>query len=383
MADPPRARRWPWFLAAFAVLLGLGAWWVGRQLEPHRLTALVLENAGDALDLELTIEGTPEYALRPEPRLVLPNLVARQRGAAVPLLRAARAEFSLPWDTLQGSESVVITRIELQRPVLDLAALAAWRATRPEVPFRMPTLTEGLRLTDGSLLGDGWAVTALALDLPGLRPDTPARARLSGRFEQAATVLEFDASLALATASLVSGLGIQASGRLRSGDIDVPYALDIQGHLDAAGETIALEVAALTLTSESPLPNLSAAGSARFGERMQLQLQGELPQWPAGWPALPEPLSASASPLAYVLAYAGPLDFGAPLSLQLVRDETRLDSTLALPAMLAWLDQDNASLLPPLQGRLETPRLVVNGVTLEGVRVIVEEDAPSATGPLP
>ena len=42
MADAPRKRRWPKIVAALAVLLAIGAWWVDRQLEPQRLTAQVL-----------------------------------------------------------------------------------------------------------------------------------------------------------------------------------------------------------------------------------------------------------------------------------------------------------------------------------------------------
>ena len=146
MADAPRKRRWPWVLAVFVAVAGLAAVWVDRQLEPTRLTATVLARAGEAMGLEFSIDGTPEYALRPEPRLVLPGLKVRQPGAAAPwLLRAERAEVSLPWDTITGGGSLVITRVQLQRPELDLTALSAWQASRPPSsgPFELPAFTDG------------------------------------------------------------------------------------------------------------------------------------------------------------------------------------------------------------------------------------------------
>lgn len=383
MADAPRKRRWPWYLATLAVLLLLGAWWVNRQLEPNRLTALVLERAGTALGLELSIDGTPEYALRPEPRLVLPNLVARQPGAATPVLRAMRAEISLPWDTITGGESLVITRIELQQPVLDLAALAAWQATRPEAPFELPTLTEGLRVAEGRVVGDGWGVSAFTLLVPTLRPGEQASAEASGRFEQGTTQLDFTAAATLDRAALASGLSLQSTGHIISGETDVPYDLDWLGAFDATGDGVLLGFERLAFLSQSPLPDFTASGDARFGTSTTLSLEGEVPRWPEGWPALPAPLAESESSLAFVLAYDGANDFSAPLALQLKRDETELQSRFAVPEVLAWLDGDRTNPLPPLQGELTTPSLVVAGATLEGVRIEFEPEEDAANEPAP
>lgn len=376
MTEPARKRRWPKILAAFAVLLLIGAWWVNRQLEPDRLTALVLSQAGESLGLELTIEGTPDYALRPEPRLVLPKLSARQPGAATPLLHAERAEVSLPWDTLLGGGSLVITRLELERPVLDLAALAAWQATRPAAPFELPTFTAGLQVVDGTVLGEGWAVDMLGLDLPELRPGEPAAAKLSGLFERQTTFVMFEGELRVAKAGLASALEAELEGRVRDGELDVPYQLDWTGDFDMSGDDVLLGFRTLSLSSEPPVPSLTAQGTARFGDITELKFDGELPGWPADWPALPPPLAESTAPLAFGLVYAGPDDFDAPLGLTLVREQTRLESQLVLPEVLAWMDSESAGLLPPLVGTLETPSLVVAGATLEGVKISIEEDAP-------
>jgi hypothetical protein len=371
---PARKRRWPKLLAAFAVLLLIGAWWVNRQMEPNRLTALVLDRAGAALGLELSIDGTPDYALRPEPRLVLPKLSARQPGSSTPLLHAQRAEVSLPWSTLTGDGALVITRVELERPVLDLAALAAWQATRPEAPFELPTFTDGLRIVDGTVLGEGWALDMLGLDLPTLRPDERAEAKLSGQFEQQTTFVLFEGDLGLGSAGLASDFDLVLEGRLRDGELDVPLSLGAGGRFDATGETTALRFDLIRLRSASPLPHLDASGTAGFGEKTTLALKGSLPSWPEDWPALPSPLAESTAAIDFTLGYSGAADFSAPLSLTLVREQTRAEAELAVPELLAWLDQAETSPLPPLRAKVETPSLVVGGVTLEGVRIRIEDD---------
>lgn len=382
-AKPARRRRWPWVLAILAVLLAAGAWWVNRQLEPNRLTALVLERLGTSLGLELTIDGTPEYALRPEPRLVLPNLVVRQPGAAAPLLTAARAEVSLPWDTILGGESLVITRIELESPSLSLAALADWQAMRPAAPFELPTLTDGLQVEGGSVIGDSWRMDALQLELPELRAGGPARLAAAGVFKQDATAVDFDITARLPTAGSSSDFEFAGKGRLRVDALDVPWVLAADGRFDAAGETTQLDIAALTLDSESPVPDMDARGEARFGDITTLRLQGAIKQWPEGWPALPAPLSASTAPLAYTLAYEGPADLSALFSLDVVREDTRFESHFVLAEMTAWVNAAGATPLPPLVGTLSTPTMEVAGATLEGVSIQIEEDAPAEPEPQP
>lgn len=383
MADAPRKRRWPLYLAVFAVLLALAAWWVDRQLEPTRLTATVLARAGAALGLELTIDGTPEYALRPEPRLVLPNLTVRQAGAAAPLLTAARAEVSLPWDTITGGGSLVITRIALERPVLDLAALADWQATRPAAPFELPTLTKGLHVQDGAVIGGDWRVDGLRLELPELRDGGPARLAASGAFTQAANRLDFDASAGLSTAGLASDFEFAGKGQLRGEGLDVPWTLAADGRFDASGEATQLAIAALALASQSPVPDLDAKGQATFGDTASVELQGSIRQWPEGWPVLPAPMSASTSPLSYVVTYEGAGDFSAPLGLAVTRDETRFEGRFVLADIAGWVDAADAALLPPMVGTLSTPRMEVAGATLEGVSIQIEEDAPAEAEPQP
>ena len=96
--------------------------------------------------------------------LLLRDVVAREPGAATPLLRADRIYLSLPWSTIRARGSdLTVKRIELDRPQLDLPALQRWLATRPPSEKRFPTLTDGLRITDGAIANDddsdsGWRI---------------------------------------------------------------------------------------------------------------------------------------------------------------------------------------------------------------------------------
>ena len=135
----PRARRWSKVAAVFVVVALVLAWWVNRQLEPERLTRTVLDRAGAQLQLDLRFDGRPEYALRPEPRLLLRGFSARGADGKV-FLSAKRLEVSLPWATLTGGEPV-ITRIELDN--LDVNPELADDVFKLEVPDGVDVLGEG------------------------------------------------------------------------------------------------------------------------------------------------------------------------------------------------------------------------------------------------
>lgn len=385
MTERPRKRRWPWILGALAGLCLLGGWWLDRQLEPVRLANTVLSRLGAATGLEMTFEGEPDYALRPEPRLLLPGFQARVPGAAAPMFKAARVEVSLPWETIWGGDDVVITRIELQRPQLDLEAMLAWLESRPpsDAPFELPTLTDGLRVSGGVVVANDWRADAVSLELPSLHPGKPATLALSATWHRDELEVPLETTLTLAQAGLASSLQLDAGGRLRSGaSLDLAWALYLQGSFDAHDAPLRLLAGELHFNGESPLPVFDGSAEAGFGEQLRLQARGELQAWPADWPALPTPLDP-ATALPFELGYAGPNDFSAPLRLDLRQGETRFEGETALPELLAWLDTPTASPLPPLLGRLEAPVLELEGVQLEGVVVelvedeaAVEEEAP-------
>lgn len=379
MADRPRKRRWPWVLGVLLALGATAAWWIDRQLEPTRLATLVLARLGEATGLQLRFDGTPDYALRPEPRLVLPGFDAREPGAAAPMLRADRIEVSLPWATVWGEGPRVVTRIQLQAPVLDLQALSRWSSSRPAgEPFELPTLTEGLQVRDGRLLSSGWAVEALSLDLPELRPGAPARLTFGGRYAQDATRVEFSGQADADSAGLDTDLRLQAAGRITTDTRDLPWTLALAGRLQGSGTPGQIRFDSLSWTSQSPLPDLAGAGHLAWAEPMDLRFEGELPRWPETWAALPEPIAGSSSPLQLSLQYQGAHDLSDPLRLRLQRDEATLALELVPSALQAWLDADGTSPLPPLQGELQAPRLVVDGIELEGVRLRIAPDDADA-----
>ncbi|MFX5957115.1 hypothetical protein ABTF01_22215, partial [Acinetobacter baumannii] len=73
-----------------------------------------------------------EYTWRGAPSITLREVIARRPGESVPLLRARRVHVALPWRPLRTRGApLVVTRIELDAPEIDLAALQRWLAARP------------------------------------------------------------------------------------------------------------------------------------------------------------------------------------------------------------------------------------------------------------
>lgn len=341
-----RARRWLLGLGIVLALLLFAGWWIGRLLQPERLTPILIAQAERALGLEIELAAPANYALRPEPRLRLSGLSLRGPGAERPLLRAAQVDLSLPWDALWGGEPVV-TRLGLAGPRLDLPALAAWLAQRPEPesPSELPRLLNGLAIEEGEVQGEGWSAGGIELSLPRLIPGEPVQLTAGGR-------LEWPADPARAPV----------------------FRLELRA-VHAEPARLRLEILSLRLEAASPLPSLNAAGQLDLGPPLVLELNGELADWPVDWPPLPAPLSESRSPLPFTLAYRGGTDLGGPLEVHVSRDQAMLQAQAVPARLLEWLRGENAPLLPPLTGTLIAPELTVDGVRLEGVRLELGEQA--------
>lgn len=417
-ADPdtgstrPARSRWrillPVLLAVLAVL-GLGLYWVTR---PQQVAAIILDRVGHALDLEISMGGLAEYRLGDTPRLVVRDVVARQPGADAPLLRVDRLSLSLPWSTLRaGGAELVVERIEADAPVVDLGALQQWLASRPPGPGpRIPTITDGVRIEDGRLLGDGWSIGSIMLDLPALHPGRAVDAGLQGRFHNGDIHIPFDLHVSLVRPAIDAAFGVfgtaairtpdwrmpmhmRASGRLHDGDdgfgIDdlrlgavasfdngtepLPFVFGLAGPLRWRDGRLGIEPLGLVIEGHDLVPTLQAHGALGWQQRLDLHLQGQLARWPDGWPALPAPLGASDVPLPFVLDYMGAPDLSGRTALKLQRGATRFDVRFHLPLVLDWLDQiDTGTPLPPLDGRLVTPELEIAGATLEGVELEIE-----------
>ena len=405
-----RRRFLRWALLALLAVAALALLWLAQ---PRNLAPTVLGLAGDALGLEITAEGEADYRLRGTPQLVVRRLSAREPGAAQPLLTAERVLITLPWSTLRArGQDLTATRLELDAPVLDLAAFQQWQARRPPSDTPLPTLTRGLQITRGTLVGQDWKIEQLEARLPSLTAGKPLRAHLRGRYVSAALAIPADLHLALTQPASGAGLGVSGDlalesgqwrvpSRLRlsarlhtdkglhrehavlgasasyvSGDTSLPFALGLAGPLRINASGIALQPVALALRGQAFMPTLDAEGGFNLGNTLQLQLKGQLANWPEAWPALPPPPGQSNSPLPFSLDYAGANDFSDIASLQLQRDDTRFDGHFRLFEVLDWIDGPaQGSPMPPIAGTLSTPRMEISGAMLEGVEVKMEDDS--------
>ncbi|MGN7725846.1 hypothetical protein ACTJIL_08525 [Luteimonas sp. 22616] len=405
-------------LAAAAVLLVLLALGLYLLLQPQRVAGFVLDTLGKSLGLEITATGTSEYRLRGTPLLVVRNVVAREPGAATPLLRAQRMYVSVPWSTVRSRGAQLdITRVELDAPVLDLPALQHWLATRPPGKTRMPTLSDGLQVSDGRIDGDGWRVDGLSISLPRLHRDQRIDGRAAGRFASGELALHFDLALAMSRPANDAGIAIvgpltassgnwrlparlqlsaplhfgdngirsarlraRMSGRYESGDTRLPFAFAITSPLLVRDGTLALAPAGIALRGDGTVPNLDAGGALAYGKRLLLDLEGRLADWPDAWPALPPPIGESHAPLPFALGYLGRGDLDDVVALGIQRGAARFDASFRMPAIAKWITSPaGGSPLPPLTGHLVVPQLDVSGARLEGVEVEFQDvPAPRA-----
>lgn len=393
---------------ALMLLATLAIRWL---LKPEHLAPAILDLVGDTLGLEITATGVGEYRLRGTPQLIVRNVTAREKGADKAVLTAERIFISVPWSTLRArGRDLTATRLELDAPVFDIAAFQAWQARRPPSETRIPTLTDGLRIVRGRVIGAGWTAEGLDGAVASLSADAPLRAQLRGRYQGGALRAPFDVALSLVRLGAPSGLGvvggvalegadwrlpmrINLSGKLHTQDAlrlerlrlganaryvaggrSQPFALGLAGPLSFESGMVSLQPAALALRGAGAIPTLDAVGGFSLADELQLELEGRLREWPADWPALPPPLGRSQAPLPFALDYAGKTDLSAIATLHLERDDTRFDGRFRLLEVLAWADAFDQSVpLPPLSGRLTTPRVEVSGAVLRGVEVDIED----------
>lgn len=426
-ASPPPAgkggkrRRGKIALLVLLALLLSAALTTRWLLQPERLAPAVLNLLGNALGLEITASGVGEYRLRGTPQLIVRGVSAREPGTATPVLTAERILISVPWSTLRArGRELTATRLELDAPVLDVAALQNWLATRPAGETRIPTLTDGLRIVDGRVEGQGWSLRELHAELPRLSAKQPLRAQLRGNYQSSGGMqAPFDLALTLIRPALPTALGLageiaptgenwrlparlKLSGQLRSeagvqlqrfqlganaryvaGDTTQPFALGLGGSLGVADGQVELQPLALALRGSGAVPTLDAGGRVQIGPALSVALQGQLAQWPDAWPTLPSPLGQSQAPLPFTLDYRGPADLSDIAQLQLQRDNTRFDGRFRLFEMQSWIEHfEQGSPLPPLRGGLSAPRLEISGAVLEGVEVQFEDPTIPEQAPI-
>ncbi len=255
---------------AVILLLALG---VGYVAQPQRASELLLDRIGKSLGLRITAAGPNEYRLRGTPQLVLRNVVAQRPGDPTALLRAERVLVSLPWSTLRArGTDLTAQRVELDAPVLDLAALQRWQATRPPSATRIPTLRDGLHVTRGRIVAVGWTIDGIDLALSSLASGQPLRAQLRGRFIDGPSRVPFD--LVVAMTAPATGAGISANGviEIQGQDWSLPGQLHLSGPLQLDDGDLRMAPARIgfsgryqSATSRVPLV-LGAAGPLQFAD---------------------------------------------------------------------------------------------------------------------
>ena len=327
--------------AALLLVVALSSpWW----LNARRVADLALAQTGNATGLDWTYHGEPALRWRPQPWLSLPGLEVRD-ATGRRVLTAERLEIALPWSTLRG-ESLRVDALHLDAPDIDLdAALAWWNAQPAGDVADLPRL-EGLALTRGRLRWGGGTLQDLELTLPRFALDAPTALALRGQ-------------LVTSTSDPVE---------------PVPVALRLDARPMAG--PLRLEGVTLRLEDTGPIPATTARGRLQFVP-WALDARGEIAAWPNAWPALPAPLSASASPLAFTLTQRGDSAMAANTRLTLQRDahEVLIEGTPA--AVMAWREDADAAALPPLRVRAMLPDVVLDGVRLEGVTVEMDDGVES------
>lgn len=424
----PRPRRWrKWLIATTALFLAalLAAWYL---LQPARLTALILAQAGKTLGIELHTTGPGSYALRPEPRLVLPGLSALAPGEKTPFFRSARVEFALPWATLRG-KSAEIGSIVLDAPDVDADGLRGWLATLPPrtTPLKLPTLARGLQIVDGRVRGTNWRIDGFNLSLPTLADGKPSALKASGAWVRGSATSRFDLQLDSTLAGMGKGLRIDAAQLALRGDGDLPsltaagnlraaddFSLDLRGALQRIPSRWAAAIDSVySRSADTPFsiavnyshadadpalplisprrqlrlqiaigdpqrqPALTLDGQATVGDFIKADLHGQLSRWPDAWLALPAALATGAAALAFDASYRGTALFEAPIEFALKRADADLQGSAHVVDLRGWL-RDGRPGLPPVEATLSLPRVEADGVQLRGVRLKIGDDTPAA-----
>jgi hypothetical protein len=349
-----RRRRWIW-LVAFALLL-LGAWLgVRALLQPERLSAFLLQQASQTTGLEFTLGAPADVGLWPDLHLELEGLSARIPGSGVVVLQAEAVEAVLPWSALRA-DTIQLRSLRLQSPVIDTAALSQWLQSRdqegPPAPFQLPQIDAALSVSSGRIHGDGWAVAALELALPYLHPGEPVQVKASGSIDIAERA-------------------------------PMPFDLDLDVTPTQSADQLRFEPLRLALRTAPGVAawlNIEGAVALLPADALQLDVVATLPEWPATWPALPFPLTDSSNEVRIELDYIGSTTLQGTLELSLARGDADLRGTLAIGELFAWLDDPEASPLPPLTGELSSDLLDAGGVELRGVRIRIDDAPPAASG---
>jgi hypothetical protein len=338
-----------WLLIALATVLGGIALIVLASLylllQPDRFTAMLQQQAS-AAGLQLTLSSPASPTLFPRPALQLEGitLVARGNGSAnasnMPILLAANGRLVLPWHTLFGGP-MVISRMQINSPRVDLDALQAWLMSLPPqsaaVPEQIPRIVTGVRIRNGSLVENNsqW-LDGVSLDTGRLVPGQP--------------------------------FGINLSGKETDG---TPLQLQVSMVPNIAERTLVLDNIALH-AADSSATELHLAGHARWmgGSNIAVQLRGKFN------------LAGDGDYNAAVTLT--PARQGEPLLLHLalMGQDNHVDLQLPPLALAQWWNQLASSQgprlsVPPGNGQVDMAKLDIGGIHIEGLSIQTGNAVPA------
>jgi hypothetical protein len=323
-------------------------------LQPDRFTAMLKQQATDA-GLQLTLSSPASPTLFPRPSLHLEGitLIARNTSsvntANYPILQAANGRLVLPWRTVFGGP-MVISRMQINSPRVDLDALQAWLMSLPPqsaaVPEQIPRIVTGVRIRNGSVVENN---------------------------------NEWLSDVSLDTGRLVTGeaFSINLSGKEPNG---TPLQLELSMVPGITGGVLMLDNITLHATDSSATA-LHLAGQARWmgAANISLQLQGKFSEANQG--------SYDSSVLLTPATQKSPL----LLHVKLLGKDNHIDMELPPLALAQWWNQlanpqGPQISAPPGNGQIDMATLDVGGVHIEGLSIqtgnAVPANASSAAAPV-
>lgn len=197
-------------IVALLVALAIAATvYVHNLLQPQRFTAL-LEGDLAAAGLRLSLDAPAEPTLFPRPGVQLQSFSLTNAGSATPVLQANGAAIAVPWRALLHGE-VAIERVDITAPRVDLGELETLLARLPHRagPPRLPTITTGIHMNQGTLTRNGAPLLFdFSLATGALAPNRTFRLDASAR---SATGHRLTATLATVPAATEDGaIGLDA-----------------------------------------------------------------------------------------------------------------------------------------------------------------------------
>lgn len=344
--------RWKIVLGVLVLLIGGGFLGVRMLLDPQRVSDFLLDRAGTALGLEISVSEPAGIGLLPHLAIELSGVSARAPGDEEVLFSAGFVEIALPWSSLR-SEHFEVSSLRLDQAILNLGAFQRWRTATassdigPPAPLQLPPFDAPLRIRDGRIVASDWRIIGIEASASPLLEAEPFSMELSARLERGEVPQDFELRLDLLPRNTADGLQLDA------------------------------------LKLVATQPKLVFEGSAQLSPPLHLALAGELlfQHWPEG---IPQTLPDDGSDTGYRLKIdaSSDLDGRGQADLQLVRGHESIAGKLESGALLDWLANPEGRALPPLGGNLEADRLQLQGVELKGVRIQIDageaEDADPA-----